>query len=326
MTVKLLKFEARKVAVGVATALSLGACAAKAPLAEMAGAKIVEAGESVALSEMAAAPAIARHLLKARQTLTPTTGLFPHHADMTEAQAYDVQLALLTLRQAQDELVGWKMGGTQGAGGKELHPMFGHFMASDVLPATHFPAEKLTEGKAKGESEVAFFLGKDLPGPTHTEEEVIAAIEAVGIGMELVSPRVRAADGTKAPLNHLIADGFGQGGVILGDKRVPLSEVDWAQAKGQLAINGQVVSEGVANTVMGRDPVAALVWLANNLPKHGHSLKAGQFVITGSVVTPKWAGPGDAVSVSIEQLGEISLAGLSPATEAPAGSQAPVSN
>ena len=148
----------------------------------------------------------------------------------------------------------------KGAGGKALHPMFGHFMASDLLPAEgHFPTEKMTEAKAKGESEVAFFIGKDLPGPTHTEAEVVDAIEAVGVAMELISPRVRAADGSKAPLPHLLADGFAQGGVVLGTKRVPLSAVDWSKAKGELRINGEVVSTGVANTLMNRDPVAAVV-------------------------------------------------------------------
>ena len=59
--------------------------------------------------------------------------------------------------------------------------------------------------------------------------------------------------------------------------------------------------------VMGH-PLHALAWLANSLAEHGQpNLKAGEFVLLGSVVETQWLKPGDRVEIDIPQLGELSL-------------------
>ena len=40
-------------------------------------------------------------------------------------------------------------------------------------------------------------------------------------------------------------------------------------------------------------PFEALAWLANSLARRGRSLRAGEFVFTGSVVETKWLNQGD---------------------------------
>jgi 2-oxo-3-hexenedioate decarboxylase/2-keto-4-pentenoate hydratase len=55
-------------------------------------------------------------------------------------------------------------------------------------------------------------------------------------------------------------------------------------------------------------PLHALAWLANSLAEHGQpGLKAGEFVLLGSVVETQWLKPGDRVEIDIPQLGELSL-------------------
>jgi 2-oxo-3-hexenedioate decarboxylase/2-keto-4-pentenoate hydratase len=52
-------------------------------------------------------------------------------------------------------------------------------------------------------------------------------------------------------------------------------------------------------------PLEALAWLANNMARRGQSLKAGEFVFTGSVVETKWLNPGDRVLMLMEGLGDV---------------------
>jgi 2-oxo-3-hexenedioate decarboxylase/2-keto-4-pentenoate hydratase len=52
-------------------------------------------------------------------------------------------------------------------------------------------------------------------------------------------------------------------------------------------------------------PFEALAWLANLHARLGLGLRAGEFVLLGSVVETRWVGPGDEVAVSIEGLGEV---------------------
>jgi 2-oxo-3-hexenedioate decarboxylase/2-keto-4-pentenoate hydratase len=50
-------------------------------------------------------------------------------------------------------------------------------------------------------------------------------------------------------------------------------------------------------------PLEALAWLANALASRGQYLKAGEFVLLGSVVETRWVARGDLVEASIERLG-----------------------
>ncbi len=62
------------------------------------------------------------------------------------------------------------------------------------------------------------------------------------------------------------------------------------------------VGRGRGADVMGH-PFEALAWLANSLAQRGRSLRAGEFVFTGSVVETKWVNRGDRVVMEIEGLG-----------------------
>ena len=51
-------------------------------------------------------------------------------------------------------------------------------------------------------------------------------------------------------------------------------------------------------------PFEPLAWLANSMSKRDSFLRAGEFILLGSLVTTKWLDKGDVVSVEIEGLGQ----------------------
>jgi 2-keto-4-pentenoate hydratase len=75
---------------------------------------------------------------------------------------------------------------------------------------------------------------------------------------------------------------------------------------GQTFIHGVEVGRGTGSDVMGH-PHAALAWLANNLAGRGRLLRAGQIVLTGSLVQTVWLAPEDKVVVTVSGLGSVAL-------------------
>jgi 2-oxo-3-hexenedioate decarboxylase/2-keto-4-pentenoate hydratase len=55
-------------------------------------------------------------------------------------------------------------------------------------------------------------------------------------------------------------------------------------------------------------PLEALAWLANLRARFGLGLRAGEFILLGSVVETRWVGRGDEVAVEIEGLGAVRAA------------------
>jgi len=53
-------------------------------------------------------------------------------------------------------------------------------------------------------------------------------------------------------------------------------------------------------------PHNALAWLANHLAADGKNLRAGQLVLTGSLVKTVWLKAGDEVVMELEGLGRVS--------------------
>ena len=73
-----------------------------------------------------------------------------------------------------------------------------------------------------------------------------------------------------------------------------------------MSINGEQRGEGLGSDVMGH-PLEALVWLANDLAGRGEHLRAGEIVITGSIVPPIPLDVGDVAVVSVDGLGEARI-------------------
>jgi len=252
----------------------------------------------------AAARLIADHRLN-RRPLPPLDAV-ARPAD--ELQAYRVQDALheIMTDAGLGPVTGHKIGCTTKVMQEFLripNPCAGGVFASTVRssPAKLRHADFLHVGV---ECEIVVRLGSDLEAAQapFTAERVAEAVAALMAGMEIVDDRYVDYKSLDTPT--LIADDFFDAGCVLGAPVRDWRKLEIASLVGTTRINDAEVGRGRAADVMGH-PFNALAWLASTLAKRGRSLRAGEFVFTGSVVETKWVNRGDRVLMEIEGLGKV---------------------
>ncbi len=253
--------------------------------------------------------AIVDHLLLARKTASTTRALALHYADLDRKAAYEIQMALLVkMESVGEQVVGWKMGGTKiTKPGEKLDPIFGFMLASDKIESgSRLKADRFGGGTPYVEAEVCFTISRDLPGPKVSRKELEAAIGGVGGASELISVRVRDVQGgIEAGLHPGIADGLSHGGFILPAEQFPLDQVDFSTETGRVEINGRVEATGAAKIMMEGAPLDAVLALANELPKHGRHLHAGDTIVIGSMLDSPPAKAGDKARIIFSSFGTI---------------------
>ena len=159
------------------------------------------------------------------------------------------------------------------------------------------------------EFEVGVEMGDDLPAADapFSRERVAQAVGAVMPAIEIADDR--DADYTQLsrhPL-ELIADNGWNEGVVLGEPVRAWSSLDLGQVLGVATINGRKVGEGRGAAALGH-PLDALAWIANHLAAQDRGLLRGEMVITGSLITSKYAKAGDRVEFLLEGIGKAELA------------------
>jgi 2-keto-4-pentenoate hydratase len=155
------------------------------------------------------------------------------------------------------------------------------------------------------ECEIAVRLAEDLPAERapYARPAVAAAVDACMAAIEVVDDRYEDYRSLDAPT--LIADDFFNAGCVLGAPVATWRELDLAGLRGRMMINGVEVGTGRGGDILGH-PLEALAWLANALAERGRQLRAGEFVLLGSVVETRWVDAGDLVEIAIEGLGRAS--------------------
>ena len=152
------------------------------------------------------------------------------------------------------------------------------------------------------ECELAVRLNADLvPGDAPFDAASVAgAVGTVGPGIEIVDDRW--VDYTTIDPPSLIADDFFGAGCVLGDGLSNWRELDLAEVTGSMTINGKHVGSGSGAAILDH-PLSALAWLANLMARRGRFLRAGEFVLLGSLVETKWVERGDLVEIDLGSLG-----------------------
>lgn len=253
----------------------------------------------------------AAHIIAAaRQGLTPLPGLPTEIAPTSIADGYRVQSEVhRILAPGLGPLVGYKIGCTSEVMQKYLaipHPCAGGVPArlvhadGAVLRAADFV-------RVGVECEIAVRLGKDLgPGAApFTRDSVAGSIECYLPAIELVDDRYERWETLGAPT--LIADDFFAAGIVLGRPVAPSEVADPVDVKGRALINGRETGRGTGADVLGH-PHNALAWLANHLASHGSGLRAGEIVMTGSLVKTVWLAAGDEATMEFSGLGTVRVA------------------
>ena len=148
-------------------------------------------------------------------------------------------------------------------------------------------------------------LGADLPpgGAPYDRDSAAPAVGAVMAAIELVDDRWHDYKAVDTPT--LIADDFFGAGCVLGPPVHDWPGIDLPAVEGSMYINGTHVGSGTGADIMGH-PFEALAWLANSMAGRGRGLRAGEFVLLGSLVETKWVERGDLVTIEQPGLGTAS--------------------
>jgi 2-keto-4-pentenoate hydratase len=251
--------------------------------------------------------AAAETIAAARGDRTPLQPLAPNTAPQTEAEGYRIQGAVHDLLSADfGVLVGYKIGCTSAVMQRYLdipHPCSGGVFAKGV----HQSGVSLRAGdfvRVGVECEIAVRLARDLP-PSQapfTADAVAQAIEAYLPAIEIVDDRYADWQTLGAPT--LVADDFFAAGCVLGKPVARSAAPDLLEVIGRAIVNGVEVGQGTGADVLGH-PHNALAWLANHIASAGKSLRAGQIVLTGSLIKTVWLSAGDSVMMDLSGLGSV---------------------
>lgn len=243
--------------------------------------------------------------LRARAPVAPLSERVP---DLTIEDAYFIARRMVQRRCDDDgeRIVGKKIGVSSKPVQQMLNvhqPDFGWLTDAMWFPdgATLPASTELIQPRA--EAEIAFFLKRDLSGPGVTNADVLAATEAVAPCFEVVDSRI--AD-WKIKIGDTIADNASCGVFVVGEARVDPRDVDLCTAGCVVYKNGEVLSTGAGAAALG-SPLNSIAWLANTLGAFDISLRAGEVVLSGSLVPLEPVGPGDEMEARIAGLGKTTV-------------------
>lgn len=152
------------------------------------------------------------------------------------------------------------------------------------------------------ECELAVRLDRDLPagGAPYSREAVRTTVAEVMPAFELIEDRNAHYKSCQAL--SLIADNAWNCGIVVGPPRQVPPTLELNGIMGRMQIDGAPASAGPTD-----DPMGALAWLADLAAGRGRPLRAGQIVITGSIIATFKVEPGRRYSLTIDGIGTTEL-------------------
>ncbi len=243
--------------------------------------------------------------LRDQKTITPFTD---READITIEDAYYISLNMLNQRIDNDgeKVVGKKIGVTS----KPVQEMLGVFQPdfgflTDVMEYPNGAEVSIADTmiQPRAEAEIAFILKSDLVGPGVTEADVLAATDYIAPCFEIVDSRITD---WKIKIQDTVADNASCGVYVVGDAKAKAEDHDLPNLKVKVKKNGEPLSEGIGSAVQG-NPLTAVAWLANTLGEFDIPFKAGEVILSGSLVPLEPVVPGDLMEMDLEGIGSCSI-------------------
>ncbi len=249
---------------------------------------------------------LAQRLIAAEQRCVPIEPITSLYPNLTEADVYRVQMALVATKVKRgDKAIGRKVGATNQTIQQLLRidePIYGTLLESNrVANGETISLSQLIH--ARIECEIAFLLGANLVGPGIAVSDVLAATGAVMASLEINDPRTRE---WKIGSREAIADNGVTARFVLSEQRVPVESLDLPNTTVVLKKNGEEVASAKGAAVLG-DPARAVAWLANKLAGHHQGLKAGEIVLPGSMTPIYPIDVADKVEAEFDALGSVSV-------------------
>ncbi len=184
------------------------------------------------------------------------------------------------------------------------HPVFGRLLshsshASGVLLSAAAFVHRVVE------AEFAFRIRHDVETVTggHDVESIRDCIDAVIPSIEIVDYRYQSWTIGAA---QVAADNAIHGCWISGSPVTDWQHLDLATCRVGVTRNGELVTTGSGAAVLGH-PLAVMAWIANELPRDGVALRAGDVVTTGVTTDVFEAVAGDHIEARFEHLGSVAV-------------------
>jgi 2-keto-4-pentenoate hydratase len=225
----------------------------------------------------------------------------------TVSDAYDIQERFVTLlRGRHGEPVGYKVGLTSAAMQTFCgidHPIAGVVLESRVHQ-TGATVRRSDFGRLGLEFEIAVRIKSDIPVTAKplTVETIAPHIDGVSAAIELVDDR--SADYANLDVLSLVADNSWNGGIVLSEFATKWP--DLAGVLGRATKDLVAIGEGHGRDILGH-PFNSVAWLATQLASRGAGLKAGQVVMTGSVMKTVFPDADASYRFDLEQIGSVDV-------------------
>ena len=249
---------------------------------------------------------ISGELIEAERTSKSIVALTERFSGVSYEDAYAIQLKTFDTRvKAGAVIVGKKIGLTSKAMQDQFkirEPDYGMIMDRMVIrEGQPIPVSSLILPRL--EPEIAFLLKEDLKGPGINVANVIEATEGVLPAFEVIDSRYKD---WKITVKDSISDNASAASMILGGKLTPIKDIDLRLIGLVMEKNGAVVSTAAGAAVLG-NPAESVAWLANKLTEYGITLKKGEFVMSGSLVSAVPVEAGASLRATFDRLGSVSV-------------------
>jgi len=247
----------------------------------------------------------AEMLMSAHANRTPFAPFAAAFGIASVADAYAIQRDFVLLQmQARDAgPAGYKIGLTS----KRMQEMCGidtpiaGVVLSDRVHASGAVLNAPSYGRMGLEFEIAVRLKRNFaPKGVPSLAEVAAAVDAVCPAVEIIDDR--RADYRALDVLSLIADNSWNAGIVLGE--FVSAWPDLATIEGQVSVDGAAIDRGSGGDVLGH-PFHPVAWLAGHLAAGGSGLRAGDIVMTGSIVTTKFPDRPASYRFDVKGLGAV---------------------
>jgi len=249
---------------------------------------------------------LAAHLESAELQARDVTKITDDYPDMDWDDAYAIQDEIRRRKEARgNKTVGLKCGLTSHAKMKQMGvntPVFG--FVSDYMACAEGSEIRTSELiHPKVEAEICIVTRAPLRGPGCHVGAVLAAIDFVIPGVEIIDSRYRDF---KFDLKSVIADNTSASRFVIGGRSRNADELDLRTLGVVMEKNGEIVAMAAGAAVMGH-PAAAVAALANHLGARGQEIPAGSFIMTGGVTEAVSVQAGDSIHVRFQDLGSVAM-------------------
>jgi 2-keto-4-pentenoate hydratase len=252
--------------------------------------------------------AAAQQLLDMRRTHRIERDLAPGLRPDTLEQAYAIQDQVVDgLLPTGATRIGFKVACTNRIAQAALlidGPMFGQLLSHSSSPSgvTLSTADFVHRVV---EAEIALRIGTDVEPVAggHTRDSIAEHIDAVIPAIEIVDHRFESWTIGALPVT---ADNAIHGWWVHGAPDLDWRRLDLAATRVIVRRNGEVVTTGSGAAVLGH-PLTVMAWLADELPRFGRALRAGDVVSTGVTTDVFEAAAGDHIVAEFAGIGIAEL-------------------